>query len=329
MHHIATLILLSALLLTVSCGKYNTSTDKTQLTASSIIGGKKVKKGEEPFESLKSVVELDLREVNFLDAGQTKSFICTATKIGSMKYLTAAHCVSFFTNKSELCEDRSDCFLGKTWNAGMQVKNSSLFWGGSTEHVIIDRAYVHPSADVAVVVLQKSKLWSNKHINALPSATINFNDLVKGQQIIPVGIGCEKIEYQKRYWKYYKNSKQYNKALEGMGTFPPAMTPKYFETTIQEISPPNFISEMTVKKTNNLLRYLSNGHAPINSVCPGDSGGPVFNSQGDIIGIIRGITFDETSYQNGELLPVRNYFTLLNGQTHSDVESWLKEILDR
>jgi hypothetical protein len=231
---------------------------------------------------------------------------CTAAKVGPRHILTAAHCV---TNAAG--EINADLRPGATMRVSNDVNPN-----GTHRSIVVRRTSVHPSwvpgsralrepvpTDAAVIEVEGG-------LDHIPTVPIDLTTLSPGTPVILQGFGCEN-------------------GLRGPGATPRL---KYAETrlvdasvlTSPEIGPHAGEASVNALRSSYLFTpALAIGGAEA-SLCPGDSGGPLYTRQGgqlSVVGINAYYSFLSNDRQSG--VAAYNWLTRLDATTRHLAAQWL------
>lgn len=231
---------------------------------------------------------------------------CTASKIASMTFLLAAHCVT----------DLNNAAIKKKFQSGSVFTVRTHY--GVSYNVTVERTYAHDSYitglqkrialnisrsatgietyDIAVFTVKEKT-------PKIPVAQVGLERVMMGEKVVIGGWGCE----EKVGGVYDYTNKSHYKIAETEVVDHKTITQDYHKLDNSQINKFNFL-------TKGML--LDDETA---SLCPGDSGGPAYReSDGAVVGVNSYYVFKDNSG-----------IAFINTHTRvSEVSDWVKKFLD-
>jgi len=256
---------------------------------------------------------------------------CTAAKIGSRLFLTAAHCVALGRPVHGMPPPENYPPNGGLRDDYLPGKRLSIYWGlaandGKQGKFVIARTSIHPSwwtcpvcgdpildsgaADIAVIEL-------GEDTPQIPAARVELSNIATGAEVVKVGWGCEErtnVDAGDLHLGRYK--------LSSAATIPVSEIRRYDGRITDE-------QEAAVGAS-----YLvTAGHAKdpnSASLCLGDSGGPLYlpdESDPRIVGVNSNYSFkppEDESDQGG--VSWADWHTRTSLSSGTGIGDWLKSL---
>lgn len=256
---------------------------------------------------------------------------CTVSKVGPRHILTAAHCVFDEAGRAV----RADFQPGATMYVSSRavVDNTAPPEDAGYRAVTLAKVHVPPvyfeetveagwprvlsqtaAPDVALMEITEA---SARAIADVPEAAVDLAPLRAGERVVIMGYGCEKGVSAA---KDYSRVRLKTKATRLVG----------IEAAIHEGS---YVTGKDTPYAENLaMQYLftpgQGAEAEQASLCPGDSGGPVYRDDGrarTIVGVNAYYSFADASI-DPDRVSKTNWHTRLDGASRFDTGSWLASL---
>lgn len=288
-----TLLVLFSVASLVACTRGSTADATT--SSSDLIGGSEVADSDFP-----STIELTVPGPGWSS--------CTAAKIGPRHILTAGHCIVYATPNDVTAKLGAGAIVALTAKHGVIGDDDPLM------AYPVAQTLVHPTwlathgdlddanADVAIVVLTEAALTGG--FAKIPIARVDAHPVVPGDELVVMGYGCEtgvRVDDN-------ANPRLKAQSTVAVGT---VADRSYFATPGAGPAP---------------AALADAGPAPDGpSLCPGDSGGPVYRDDGTervIVGVNHYYYFAE-----GSDVSWVNTHTRLDVEAPDGVNDWVQNAL--
>jgi hypothetical protein len=238
---------------------------------------------------------------------------CTATKIADRHFITAGHCVrepldpryfSVYTGEAVYISNAVDLRSTSAMTSGtsavavgvyvLDVLEKAAARGMDLNSMVIFPPFV---ADVAIVEIDRDT-------DEIPVAEISFEEVKDDAELVAVGYGPDTLECpftgnaQRRSQKILLKSYSYYKEKTGYGEQGRA----FYELLL-----------------SNYQGLSAQKQQPV--ICPGDSGGSVFDKNGKLVGVV---SFSHMKNR----VPVLDQYTRLDTKSLHKVGDWIRQIID-
>lgn len=250
---------------------------------------------------------------------------CTAAKIGPRQILTAGHCVMYPGLPSHpFFEPGATMRLTAEHSVNNASDADPAFFSVTVEQTYLSPSWVseqgsglnlgpNPSADVAIVVLTKE---SEPALAKIRTAAVDTKPVLSGDKVVVMGYGCETGIYAGFDYSQARLKVQSTVAMDPAGALAPGRTPA-----------PNAPAAHTADNYFFTPGAALGGDSGAASLCPGDSGGPVYRDDGTqrvIVGVNSYYNFDPNDRVGVSLT---NWHTRLDNDAAEGVGAWVQSLV--